>query len=715
MLRNLTVFITVLLILGLFHGKDACAQTGEPDTIFVYTPIDTAFNELDEVVITGTRVSKKIIDIPYPVVRINQMDYRYGKTTGVNDVLASVPGMFLQSRYGNHDVRISIRGFGSKSNSGIRGVRILLDDIPESEPDGQTRIEAIDFNSIGRIEVVKGNSSSLYTNAPGGVVNFINDIDFPRSFIHQFNQFGSFGLRRNGLKLGVRTDNYGLLNTYSYQHYEGYRKHNSEHWHILNTVVETRPSDNTSLKVLFYFVDGIIRLPGSLTREQFEEDPYQADQRSIDRDQKRLSTKGRLALRYTADFGRKKNQAIEITTYATLKYFERTSRQYRIINRQGLGLSAKYIQRGRIGRSDNEFSVGGDLLFQPARTEYYDNINGQKGDQILQLTNEKIGNTGFFISDNFEILQDKFFVLLTGRYDNVSYRLREETLPSRSDKRDFSAFTPKLALNYKLARWISVYSSFGLSFDSPAKNELESLDPALLYNPELNAQESKNLEAGIKGYLYRSERQLFRKILFETTVFNIWINNEIVPFEVYGDVFFRNAAKTNRRGLEFGSSMEIVHGLDLKLAYTFSDFIYREYEAKSIEVNNQGDISEELRDFGGNAVPSVPRHNLYFSLAYTLGIFPWADAFVKFSYMNISGLWVDDANSDQTSAYQLLNTVVGLDMAFGKFNVLVSGSMNNMLDEVYVGFTNTNSADGRFYEAGEPRSYFASLQLGYRF
>ncbi len=83
--------------------------------------------------------------------------------------------------------------------------------------------------------------------------------------------------------------------------------------------------------------------------------------------------------------------------------------------------------------------------------------------------------------------------------------------------------------------------------------------------------------------------------------------------------------------------------------------------------------------------------------------------------MNISGLWVDDANSDQTSAYQLLNTVVGLDMAFGKFNVLVSGSMNNMLDEVYVGFTNTNSADGRFYEAGEPRNYFASLQLGYRF
>lgn len=107
----------------------------------------------------------------------------------------------MQSRYGNHDVRISIRGFGSRSNSGIRGVRILLDGIPESEPDGQTRIEAIDFNSVGRVEIVKGNSSSLYTNAPGGVVNFINNVYSPVNYVTQFNELGSFGLRRNGFKL----------------------------------------------------------------------------------------------------------------------------------------------------------------------------------------------------------------------------------------------------------------------------------------------------------------------------------------------------------------------------------------------------------------------------------------------------------------------------------------------------------------------------------
>jgi iron complex outermembrane receptor protein len=706
-----------IALLILFGGSiTLIAQEKElPDTVVVYMPIDTAFNELDEVVITGTRVSKKIIDIPYSVVRINNMNFRFDKKTGVNDVLPAVPGMFVQSRYGNHDVRIAIRGFGSKSNSGIRGVRILLDDIPESEPDGQTRIEAIDFNSIGSIEIAKGNASSLYTNAPGGVINFINDIDFHRSFLVQFNQFGSFGLHRNGLKLGIRTDNYGLLNTYSYQHYDGFREHNSEHWHILNTVVETKPSANTSLKVLFYFVDGMIRLPGSLTKEEFEENPLQADQRSIDRDQKRLSTKGRLGIRYNAKFGKKLNNEIEITVYSTLKYFERTSRQYKIINRSGMGLSARYVNRAKIGRSDNEFSFGGDLLFQPARTEFYDNINGQKGDQILQLLSEKIGNTGFYLSDNFEILDDKFYVLLTGRYDNVSYKLTEETLPSRSDERNFSAFTPKLAFNYKLMKWMSIYTSFGFSFDSPAKNELESFEPENLYNHELAAQESMNFELGIKGYLFDYDRDFFKKILFEVTLFDIWIDNEIIPYEVLGEVYFRNAAKTNRRGVEFGTVLDIYKKLKFTVSYTFSDFVYQSYIARTIEIDNQGNITEEDQDFGGHIVPSVPKNNFYLGLSYAQPFHKNISGFIRFSYIGVSGLWVDDANTDKTSSYQLLNAVLGLDMEFGKFNILMSGSMNNMLDVLYVGFTNTNSAERRFYEAGEPRNYFVSLNLGYTF
>lgn len=714
--QSFSFWTTLLFGLLFFSCQSLAAQkVKDPDTTININTKDSSSINIEEVVITGTRVSKKIIDIPYPVTRINFVDYKYDKKIGVDDVLSSVPGIFIQSRYGNHDVRISIRGFGSKSNSGIRGVRILLDDIPESEPDGQTRIEAIDFQSISRIEIAKGNLSSLYTNAPGGVINFINDIDFMRSFGVQFNQFGSFGLRRNGIKFGLRTENYGFMGAFSHHNYKGYRPHNSEQWNIVNSVLETSPSENTSLKMLFYFADGLIKLPGALTKKEFETDPFQADQRFIDRDTKRISTKGRFGLRFTSMFGHNLNNEFELTAYTTIKYFERTSREYRIINRYGLGLRVRYLNKSKIMGMTNELLIGSDLLFQPARTEYYANINGQKGDQLIQLLNEKIYNNGFYISNNYELTKDRLYLLLAGRYDHINFKLKEETLPSRTDNRNFNAFVPKVALNYKLSQWVSVYTSYSLSYDSPAKNELESFDPTELYNPDLKAQETKSFEVGIKGNMRNHKADFFRQILFEATFFNLNIDNEVIPYEVYSEVFFRNAAKTNRRGLELGSRIELYKGLKFTFAYTFSDFIYRKYSAITIEIDSAGNIIEREKKFSGNIVPSVPKNNLFLDLSYSHPITKNVVGFAKFSFSGISGLWVNDANTDKTKPYQLLNSVLGFDMKFGKLNILMSGGINNMLNEVYVGFTNTNSAEKRFYEAGEPRNYFMSLNIGYRF
>jgi len=676
---------------------------------------DTLFRELDEVVITATRMPSRIIDIPYSVVRFNYSNYQYDRKVGANDMLSPVPGLFLQSRYGNHDVRFTIRGFGNRSNSGIRGVRILLDDIPESEPDGQTRVEALDFNAIGRIEIVKGNASSLYTNAPGGVANFFNDIEFDRSSVRGFSELGSFGLSRSGFKAAVRTDKYRFLTTYSYHNYDGYRVHNNEYWHILNMVAETTPSEHTRLSILGYFVDGSIKLPGSLTKEEFEQDPWQANQKSVDRDEKRITTKGRIGIRYSATFGRKLNNDVEVTAYGTIKYFERTSKEYRIINRYGLGLSGRYINKARFGRLHNEFSVGGDLYAQPARTEYYDNINGQRGDQLKQLTAENIGNKGLYISNNLEILPEKLFVLLTGRYDNVGYHLQEETVPSRKDQLRFQAFTPKLALNCKILPLLAVYGSFGYSFDAPAGNELDSPDPAFLFNTDLKPQESQNFEAGIKGKLYQRNSRWFKRILFEATGFYIVVENEIVPYEVLHEVYYRNAGRTHRLGTEVGGLVEIWENLNFELAYTWSHFHYKTYEARSVEQDSLGNFIYIDRDFAGNIVPSVPENNLFLALSYTLPLGNHFSLFGKVSYQGISGLWVDDANSEKTAPYNLLNSVLGMDMRFGKFNLMLSGGVNNIFDEIYVGFTNTNSADKRFYEAGAPRDWFASLNLGYTF
>jgi len=704
-------YLIILLFLILFVTTIRSQVLVVGDTTIV--KIDSLAYETDDVVVTATRVEKKIIDIPYPVIRIKNTQYKFSRKVTIDDVLENVPGLFLQSRYGNHDVRVSIRGFGSRSNTGIRGVRILLDGIPESEPDGQTRIEAIDFNSVGSIEVVKGNSSSLYTNAPGGVINFINDIYFPYSFVTNFNEFGSFDLRRNGLKFGVRTDKYGFMGTYSYHNYKGFRPHSEDYWHIFNTIVDLAPGDGTNLQLIGYFVDGLIKLPGSLTKEEFEEDPFQAADREVGRDTKRITTKGRLGLKFNTKFGENDNQEIEILPYGTIKYFHRTSAQYRIMNRYGLGSSFRYINRHTIANLDNEFSVGGDLLYQTGPVEWYQNIGGQKGDQLDALTDETIGNNGFYFSDYLELYGRRFYLLLTGRYDNVYYEVKDQLLGNRSAFRRFEAFTPKAALNFKLTPSIAIYTSYGLSFDSPAGNEMDnyptSSNPSILLNPDLKAQKSNNFEIGIKGNIRNYKEQFFSNMVFEVTFFNSVITDEIVPFEVFGDVFFRNAAKTNRSGLEVGVDIDLVRGLNLQSSYTYSNFSYNEYFALTVSE----DLTTQEDNFSGNTVPSVPEHNIFVALAYNHPLTDQITGFIRGSMRHVSGMWVDDANSDKTDDYTILNCGMGFDMLFGNFNILISGGVNNISDKVFVGFININSSNGRFYEAGEPRNFYAGINLGY--
>ncbi len=679
------------------------------DTVKTYT--------VDEVVVTGTRTLKKIIDIPYSVERIDESQYKYDRKISVDDVLSTVPGLFLQNRYGNHDVRISIRGFGSRSNSGIRGVRILLDGIPESEPDGQTRIEAIDFNSIGSIELVKGNSSSLYTNAPGGVINFINDINFDKTSFVNFNEFGSFGLRRNGFKSKIKSENYNLLTTYTYHNSKGYRNHSDDYWHILNTVLATRPNEFTRLNIYGYFVDGKINLPGSLTKAQFDADLYQPNKRDVDRDSKRISKKGRVGVQWSSLFGENKNTELDLTTYGTIKYFERTAKDYRIINRTGIGATGRFVNKSVIFDRENELSVGGDLFNQSGPIETYDNIGGKRGDGVKKLTDETIANTGFYFLNTLSLIRTKMDLLVSGRYDKVIFDAKDRGLDVRSSKRVFEAFTPKAALNYKITQSIALYTSYGLSFDSPAGNELEnypwSSDYPKLLNPDLKPQQSNNFEIGIKGALINPFAEFIDKMYFEATVFNSIIKDEIVPFDVTGQgVFYRNAAKTNRNGIELGTNIITTVGIKFKGAYTYSNFKYDEYIARTID-NSTGRISDV--NFSDKFVPSVPQHNFSSALSYDSKLTENITGFIKGHYMNISGMYVDDQNTERTNKYQLVNSTLGLDILLNQFNVLISGGVNNIFNKKYAAFININSDRKEFYEAGEPRNYFASINLGYTF
>ena len=95
--------------------------------------------ELDEIQVTATRLNTSLRDSARSVSIIDQEQIQNAtQKLALDEVLAGVPGLYMQNRYNfAQDLRISLRGFGARSAFGIRGVKVIVDGIPETLPDGQ--------------------------------------------------------------------------------------------------------------------------------------------------------------------------------------------------------------------------------------------------------------------------------------------------------------------------------------------------------------------------------------------------------------------------------------------------------------------------------------------------------------------------------------------------------------------------------------------------
>ncbi len=507
-----------------------------------------------------------------------------------------------------------------------------------------------------------------------------------------------------------------FLLSYSYRNYDGYRVHSQEYQNIVNSALQTYLSNNTTVTILLNSAIGLIKLPGSLKKSEYELDPDMANASDVSRDSKRFSRKGRLAVRVNSFFGSHNTNEIEITGYGAIKDFDRTARTYRLFSRYGIGGSARYINRSEIGSLQNEFSLGTDVYYQTGPISEYNNINGTKGDQLLAQSDETISNYGAYIQDQISIIKNKLDLLVTGRYDNVTFDSKDLLLSVKNSNRNFDKFTPKFAVNYKFTNMLAAYASFGLGFDTPAGNEMDNFPFSAdggqgLLNPDLKPQTSKNFEIGFKGNILNDKRKYFTNIFIELTGYNLLIEDEIVPFVVDNTVYYRNAAKTNRKGIEFGLKTEIVKGLTFKSAYTFNDFKYDTYNALTIDQN--GNQTSKMYD--GNIVPSVPKHNISVDLMYDYNFNSYVRAFVKGNYSYIDKMYVNDANTENAESYILLNSLIGIDLSYKGFSLLANIGINNITDKQYVAFININDANGRYYESGPKRNFFGTLNLGYNF
>lgn len=676
---------------------------------------DTTKYKIQDVVVVGTRASEKIIDIPYSVFRVDSKELAYGRKVSARDVLADVPGLFLQNRYGNSDIRVSIRGFGTRSSTGIRGIRILQDGIPESEPDGESVIDAIDFTSLGSVEVVKGNLSSLYANSPGGLINFVTDTYFKENYVGTANQYGKFGLRQNGIKAGFKDNDQKLFVTYKYRNLDGYRAHSSEYQHLLNTVYEAFVGSKSSLSFHANFVDGFNRLPGSLTRSEFETDPFMADPLALSQDYRRVTKKGRIAGKYITHFSETQKYELEIIGFGGIKELEKADNEfYTLTTRYSLGGYARFTVKEDLLEHKNIFTIGTDYAYQSGPITQFENFSGQRGLSVQNEYNESLSNIGFYMLEHFSIINDKLDIFLSSRFDNNVFG-RNNYIPYgfKDTSRTMQGFSPKIGLNYKLTPSIALYSSYGLSFDYPALSEMGnsplSSNSSYTLNPDLNPQKSNNFEIGIKGNLVDKESEFMRKVFFEVTYFNYLVKDEIVPFIINLKTYFKNAPQTRRTGVEIGFMSEPFEETELTINYTYTNFYYEKYITD--EFGPSGTIT---MDYSNNKVPSVPKHIFNFILVKELELNEDFSGLLIWDCDYIADMFVNDANSEKSPAYFYGNFMAGLTYSSGKFDITGFFGMNNIFDKRYSSYISLNDYYGRYYETGEPRVFYAGLNLNFK-
>jgi len=139
-MKNIVLIFTLMCIVNIVNAQE-----------------DTLNALIDEIEIRATRISTSPLQQPYSLATYNASTLQETRQQlSLQEYLYQIPGLFsLNANNYAQDLRISIRGFGARAAFGIRGVKIVVDGIPETTPDGQGQIDNLNVGIVERLEVTR--------------------------------------------------------------------------------------------------------------------------------------------------------------------------------------------------------------------------------------------------------------------------------------------------------------------------------------------------------------------------------------------------------------------------------------------------------------------------------------------------------------------------------------------------------------------------------
>ncbi|HID2955194.1 TonB-dependent receptor PqqU [Klebsiella africana] len=684
-------------------------------------PLIAAAQAADEqtMVVTAAPTTVSELDTPAAVSVVNGDEMRQAAPrVNLSESLGAVPGLQVQNRQNYaQDLQLSIRGFGSRSTYGVRGLRIYVDGIPATMPDGQGQTSNIDIGSVDTIEVLRGPFSALYGNSSGGVINVTSQTGTQPPTVEASSYYGSFGTWHYGMKatgaVGDGSHAGDVDYTVSTNRFttHGYRDHSGARKNLANARLGVRINDVSKLTLLLNSVDIKANDAGGLTADEWRDNPRQSP-RGDEYNTRKNTRQTQAGLRYERQLSAQDD--LSVMMYAG----ERETTQFQSIprapqlkpshaggvidlTRHYQGIDTRLTHRGEL-LVPVTLTAGLDYENMSERRKGYENfvmVNGapQYGEQGALRRNERnlMWNVDPYLQTQWQ-LTEKLSLDAGVRYSSVWFDSNDYYItPGNGDDSgdaSYHKWLPAGSLKYALTDAWNVYLSAGRGFETPTINELSyRSDNQSGLNFGLKPSTNDTVEIGSKT---RIGNGLFTAALFQTNT-----DNEIVVDSSSGGrTSYKNAGKTRRQGMELGLDQQFGESWRLKAAWTWLDATYRTNVCDDASCN-------------GNRIPGIARNMGYASFGYQPEQGWYAGSDIRY----MSDIMANDENTAKAPSWTVVGLTTGYKWSYGRMDMDLFGRVDNLFDREYVGSVIVNESNGRYYEPAPGRNYGIGLNLAWRF
>jgi iron complex outermembrane receptor protein len=663
---------------------------------------------LEEIVVTATLLERTLGKTPAAVSVVTEDDIQLARQQlALDEALSRVPGLFMQNRYNfAQDLRLSVRGFGARGQFGIRGVKVLVDGIPETLPDGLGSVDSIDLGATSQIEVIRGPSSALYGNASGGVISLTSEggRDVPQAELRV--AAGGYDFAKSQLKFGGEAGRLNYLVSVSDQELQGYRAQSTYENKLLTGRFDVDLGRDRSLLTVVNFTDQPVSDdPGGLTAAVAPVNPRSAAPLNLQFDAGEALEQQRIGFVYTTPAGER--GTITARNYYAWRDFGNLlptlSQGIVDLERQFVGGGVSYSYDGFWLDRPNRFVVGADFDDQDDDRRRYDNLNGVQGPLGFDQ-NEHVTSYGVFVQNELSI-SERVQLSFGVRYDEVDFEVTDRWLTNAtgddSGSKNFTDTSPMVGLVVELSDKVNFYTTYSSAFETPTTTEFALPGGGGGFNQALIPQTASNFEVGLRGTIGASQR-------YEVAVFTIDVEDELIGREIPtspGRFSFENAGETSRDGVEFSWTANPTDRIETTVSYTYSDFTLDQF-IENITIADPDGV-----DRSGNTIPGTPEHMLFAEFAYRAprGWFVAADV------LYVDEQFGDTANTVVIPDYTLSNLRMGYDIELDSLVLSPFIGVNNLNDETYTANVRINAAANRFFEPGPGRTGYGGIAVNWKF